>query len=51
MTPTRYSYHGRAGLGTGYGQFLSTGTLGRSRTNGVGVQDADFLYLKISVRF
>ena len=48
---THYSYHKWAGLGTGYGQFLSTNALGRSRTNGVGIQEQDWFYLKMSFKF
>jgi len=49
--PSRYSYHAWAGLGTGYGQFFPSDTFGRSRTNGVGVKDPDWLYFKMSFRF
>jgi|SRR6266566_40105 len=49
--PSRYSYHAWAGLGTGYGQFFPSDTFGRSRTNGVGVKDPDWLYFKMSLRF
>ena len=49
--PSRFSYHSWAGLGTGYGQFLSTNALGRSRTNGAGIQEPDWFYLKMSVMF
>ena len=49
--PSRYSYHAWAGLRTGYGQFLPDDTVGRSRTNGVGIQDPSWLYLKMSLKF
>ncbi len=49
--PSRYSYHAWAGLGTGYGQFFPSDTFGRSRTNGVGIKDPDWLYFKMSLRF
>ena len=49
--PSRYSYHAWAGFGTGFGQFFPSDTFGRSRTNGVGVQDPDWLYFKMSLRF
>ena len=48
--PSRYSYHVWAGVGTGYGQIFRTDTFWRSRTNGAGIQDPDWLYLKMSVR-
>jgi len=49
--PSRYSYHAWAGLGTGYGQFFPSDTFGRSRTNGAGIKDPDWLYFKMSLRF
>jgi hypothetical protein len=51
---SRFAYHSWAGFRTGYGPCLSTiamDTFARSRTNGAGVQDPDFLYIKWSVRF
>ena len=51
---SRFSYHCWAGFRTGYGQCLSTismDSLARSRTNGAGVQDPDFVYVKWSFRF
>ena len=49
--PSRHSYHAWAGLGTGFGQFFAGDTFGRSRTNGVGIEDPRWLYLKMSLRF
>jgi len=49
--PSRYSYRGYAGLHTGYGQFFHGDNFGRSRTNGVGINDPDWLYLKMSFKF
>ena len=39
------------GLGTGFGQMFPRDTFGRSRTNGVGVQDPNCFYFKLSFRF
>jgi len=49
--PSRFSYHSWAGLRTGWGQYFSAETFGRSRTNGVGLNEPDFIYVKMSVRF
>jgi hypothetical protein len=49
--PSRYAYHSWAGFRTGWGQYFSADTFGRSRTNGAGIDDPDFLYVKMSVRF
>lgn len=49
--PSRYAYDCWANLRTGYGSFLAEDTIGRSRTNGAGVQDPDFLYIKMSFKF
>src|SRR5436190_23297154 len=49
--PSRFSYHSWAGLRTGWGQYFSAETFGRSRTNGVGLDEPDFIYVKMSVRF
>ena len=46
-----YTYHRWAGFRTGYGQYFTPDSFGRSRTNGVGLQEPDFFYLKWSVRF
>jgi hypothetical protein len=50
--PTRFSYQSYAGLQSGYGQVFSTAdTIGRSRTNGAGVDDPSCVYLKMSLNF
>jgi len=46
-----YAYHRWAGFRTGYGQYFASDSFGRSRTNGVGLHEPDFFYLKMSVRF
>jgi len=48
---SRFAYPSWTGLRTGYGQYFSTATFARSRTNGVGTNEPDFLYLKMSFRF
>ncbi len=48
---TRRTYHAWATFGTGFGQFFSSCAFGRSRTNGVGIEDRDFFYLKMNVQF
>ena len=50
--PSRYSYGSWAKINSGYGQFFSgRDTLGRSRINGVGVNDPDYFYLKMTLSF
>ena len=49
--PSRFAYHSWAGLRTGWGRYCSADTFGRSRTNGVGIEDPYFLYVKMSFRF
>lgn len=49
--PSRYSYESWAGVKTGYGELFHGDYLGRSRTNGAGIQDQDWFYLKLSFRF
>jgi len=49
--PSRYSYRSWAGFRTGFGQFFPNDYLGRGRTNGVGIQENDWLYLKVSFKF
>ena len=49
--PSRFAYDSWTGVETGYGQFLADNALGRSRTSGAGVQDPDWLYLKMSFKF
>jgi len=51
LRPSRYAYQAWADVGTGFGQIFSAETFGRSRTNGVGVQDTDWFYLKMSFKF
>ncbi len=49
---SRFSYRSWAGLHSGYGQiFNSPDTIGRSRTNGAGIDDPSCLYLKMSLNF
>ena len=49
--PSRYAYPVWAGFGTGYGRIFAPDTFGRSRTNGAGVIDPDWLYLKVCFKF
>jgi hypothetical protein len=49
--PSRFAYQSWAKLETGYGQYLGPDTVGRWRTNGVGIEDPDYLYLKLNLRF
>ena len=47
--PSRYNYDRWAKVNSGYGQFFrGADPIGRSRTNGVGVQDEGWLYVKMS---
>ena len=48
---SRYAYQAWADLGTGYGRIFSADSFGRSRTNGVGVEDPDCFYFKMSFKF
>ena len=48
---SRYAYQAWADLGTGYGQIFTAESFGRSRTNGVGVQDPDCFYFMMSFKF
>ncbi len=48
---SRFAYDSQAALETGYGQFFPDDKIGRSRTSGAGIQDPDWFYLKISLRF
>jgi hypothetical protein len=49
---TRFSYRSSALLHSGYGQLFTTpDTIGRSRTNGAGIDDPCFVYLKLSLAF
>jgi hypothetical protein len=49
--PSRHTYPVWAGLGTGYGRIFAPDTFGRTRTNGAGVVDPDWLYVKMNLRF
>jgi hypothetical protein len=48
---SRFSHDATAGLETGYGQFFSAQKLGRLGISGAGLQDTDWFYLKVSLRF
>jgi hypothetical protein len=48
---SRFAYRSWAGLRTGWGRYFSPETFGRSRTNGAGINEPDFLYVKMSFRF
>jgi hypothetical protein len=49
--PSRYAYESSAKVNTGYGRYFPDDAIGRSRTSGVGVEDPDWLYVKMSFRF
>ncbi len=49
--PSRNSYQVWAALGTGFGRIFPDDIFGRSRTNGAGVLESEWLYLKMSFRF
>lgn len=48
---SRFSSHGWTGLRTGFGRYFRDDPIGRSRTNGAGIEEPDCLYLKMSLRF
>jgi hypothetical protein len=48
---SHYAYDGFANLQTGYGSFFPDDSIGRSRTNGAGLVDTDWFYLKMNFRF
>jgi hypothetical protein len=47
----RHGYEAWTGFYAGYGQFFPDDKLGRSRTSGVGIEDADWLFVKVSFSF
>ena len=49
--PSRYAYNSWANLQTGYGELFPGDSIGRSRKNGVGIEDPRCLYFKMSFRF
>ena len=49
--PSRNAYPVWAELRTGYGRIFEPETFGRSRTNGAGVVDPDWLHLKVCFKF
>ena len=49
--PSRNAYPVWAELHTGYGRIFAPDTFGRSRTNGAGVVDPDWLHLKVCFKF
>jgi hypothetical protein len=49
--PSRHAYDSWAGVQTGYGQFFPDDKIGRLRTSGAGLQDPDWLFVKLSFRF
>jgi len=48
---SRFAYQGSTKVETGFGQYLGPDTIARWRTNGAGVEDPDYLYVKFNVRF
>jgi hypothetical protein len=48
---SHYAYDGMANLQTGFGSFFPDDSIGRSRTNGAGLVDTDWFYLKMSFKF
>src|SRR5260370_41243976 len=50
--PTRFTYESWAKIETGYGQYLAgEDKIGRWRTSGAGIEDPDWVYLKLSFKF
>ncbi len=49
--PSRFAYDSWAKVKPGFGQFFPDDVVARSRTSGVGIQDPDWLYIKMSLRF
>lgn len=49
--PSRNAYPVWAELCTGYGRIFAPDTFGRSRTNGAGVVDPDWLHFKLCFKF
>jgi hypothetical protein len=49
--PSRYSYDSWAKVKPGFGQFFPDDVVARSRISGVGIQDPEWLYIKMSLRF
>jgi len=49
--PSRNAYPVWAELRTGYGRIFEPETFGRSRTNGAGVVDPDWLHFKVCFKF
>jgi hypothetical protein len=49
--PSRYAYDSWANVKTGYGRFFPDEAIARSRTSGVGVEDPDWIYIKMTFRF
>jgi len=48
---SRRSYQAWTDFGAGFGRIFAAETFGRSRTNGVGVEDPDCFYFKMSFKF
>jgi len=49
--PSRYAYDSWADLNTGFGRFFPDEAIARCRTSGVGVEDPDWIYVKMTFRF
>jgi hypothetical protein len=49
--PSRYAYESWAKVKPGFGQFFPDDVVARSRTSGVGIQDPEWVYIKMSLRF
>jgi hypothetical protein len=49
--PSRYAYESWANLKTGYGRFFPDEAIARCQTSGVGVEDPDWVYVKMTFHF
>ena len=49
--PSRYAYDSWANFNTGYGRVFHDEVIGRTRSNGAGVEDPDWVYIKVTFKF
>jgi len=49
--PSRYAYDSWANVQTGFGRFFPDEAIARCRTSGVGVEDPDWVYVKMTFKF
>jgi hypothetical protein len=48
---SRFAYESQTAIQTGYGQFFPDDKIGRSRTSGAGINDPDWVYVRICFSF